>query len=891
VKLPATLAGLVEELASRAAAPALVAFRPDGVRTWSAGELVSAARRLAAGLSARGLEAGAHALLLAPNSPEWIIAALALIEARAVPVPVDVQLREDELAHVIGDCQPRLVVTVRDLARRLDERGLAPGGERLVLDASGDGGSHDPGTAAAAGAAGVRPAARAPDDPAVLFYTSGTTGTPKGVPLSHRNLLANLDALLGLGLVGDDDRVLLPLPLHHIYPFTVGLLAPLAAGAVVVLPHALTGPELLRALREGEVTAIVGVPRLYTALAGAIRSRVRERGGSARALFAVAVALSGGLARLGIPAGRWLFRPLRRQVAPRLRLLASGGAALELALARRLAALGWQVASGYGLTETSPILTFTTPGRLRPGSAGRALPGVQLRIAPPVEGATHGEVLARGPNVFAGYLHLPAATREAFTDDGWFRTGDLGYLDAAGDLYLVGRASAMIVRPSGENVWPEEVETVLERSPSIKEAAVLERDGQLAALIVPAPTGGGAAGADGLEALIRGDVEARLRELPSHHRFGEWAVTTEPLPRTRLGKLRRHELAAHWERARAGIQEQGPVAIAELSPEDRALLEHPAARAVWDGLARRYPAARLTPDTHLELDLGIDSLGWLELTFDLRERIGRDLDEQVIARVERVRDLLQEAAAAGPSTAAAADLATSLAHPGDLLDERERRWLVPPGSLTRALGALTLGLARLVIPPVFRLDVRGREHLPAKGAFVLTPNHASLLDAPALAAALPRDLLRRTWWGGWTGIMFANPAARLLSRATRVVPVDPRRGPLASLAFGAALLRQGQVVVWFPEGERSASGRLGQFRPGVGLLLDACQVPAVPAWIAGSHAALPRGAWWPRRAPIRVMFGPAVAPDVLAGEGTGDEAHLRVAAALRNRVAALGGAR
>src|SRR5439155_3268516 len=228
--------------------------------------------------------------------------------------------------------------------------------------------------------------------------------------------------------------------LHHVYPFVIGMLAALTFGLPIILPHSLTGPQMIRALHEGQATVMLGVPRLYRALRAAVAARSQAGGRLAAMLFRAGAALCTWLRRrLGLRLGKLLLRPLHRQFGPRLRVLVSGGAALDPDLAWGLEGLGWQVASGYGLTETAPILTLDPPGQARIGSVGRPLPGVDIRIAPssrsdepkPPEagrgGRPHeeGEILARGPKIFAGYWNLPEKTREAFTEDGWFRTGDL----------------------------------------------------------------------------------------------------------------------------------------------------------------------------------------------------------------------------------------------------------------------------------------------------------------------------------------------------------------------------------------------------------------------------------------------------------------------------------
>jgi long-chain acyl-CoA synthetase len=245
--------------------------------------------------------------------------------------------------------------------------------EPILLDESSDKArtwhdlADDQSVLSAAGAA----VTVSPDDRAVLFYTSGTTGPPKGVPLTHRNLAFEVNTLVAANLLTNEDRLLLPLPLHHVYPFTVGVLLPLALGLPIVLPYGLTGPQLVRALREGKVTAIVGVPRLYRALMSGIQSRAESAGRVAGAVFRGALGLSMALAQRRMRVGRLLFRRIHREMSPQLRILATGGAAIEPDLAWKLEGLGWLVGTGYGLTETSPLLTLDKPGEARIGSVGR----------------------------------------------------------------------------------------------------------------------------------------------------------------------------------------------------------------------------------------------------------------------------------------------------------------------------------------------------------------------------------------------------------------------------------------------------------------------------------------------------------------------------------------
>jgi long-chain acyl-CoA synthetase len=290
----------------------------------------------------------------------------------------------------------------------------------------------------------------------------------------------------------------------------------------------------------------------------------------------------------------------------------------------------------------------------------------------------------------------------------------------------------------------------------------------------------------------------------------------------------------------------------------------------------------------LQLDLDIDSLAWLHLTLELREHIGVGLREDAIGRLETVRDLLREATEAEQAPPGEAQPLELLQHPEALLSPAQQQWLLPPGPIIRLLGAFLARVNRGVMRWFFRLEVRGLEHLPQQSPFILTPNHVSLLDPPAVAAALPLQRLAHTYWGGWTGIMFTSPLMRLVSRAARVVPVDPEKGPVSSLAFGVAALKKGANLVWFPEGGRSRTGKLQRFRPGIGLLFHAHPVPLVPVWIAGAYEALPYGQRWPRRRRITITFGAPLAPAELQRLGEGEQGHERIAQALSNAVAALG---
>ena len=896
--LPRTLAHLV---AKGGDAPAVISFNHEGQQVLTYAQLHARAGRLAAGLRATNNKQKDRkaVLLFAPPSPDAVIAIVATLRAGLILVPIDTQMPDQDLEGVLKSSGASMAITTQELGRRLQ---AVKGGRTLTcyaLDASKEDKQQEgfPSLDTLQTDDPAEPATMDPDATAIIFYTSGTTGLSKGVPLSHRNILFQFKTAVGTGLLTKDDRMLLPLPIHHVYPMVIALLTPLAMGIAVVLPASLSGKALSQAMREGGASIMMGVPRLYTILLDAIREKAGNVAGG-RLLFATLL----GLARMGnrchVPIGRWLFRPLRRQVGPSLRLLSSGGSPLDPDLARSLEAMGWQIAVGYGLTETAPLLTARMPGEKHYASVGRAVQGVDLRLdharlpegdRDPETGATQqqGELLARGPNVFSGYQGEEQQTQETFTADGWFRTGDIAHIDEDGYVYLNGRVSTQIALQGGENINPEHLEAQYTEMQEIKEIGILEFDGKLAALVVPEDELVRDEGQERATKTIREALQARGKKLPSYARLSQVEIVAGPLARTTLGKLRRNELQAAFEAATqrddGGPAAGTPMPVAEMSTQDQMLLENPRARTLWDFLAKRYADQRLTLDSHLEFDLGIDSLGWVELSMAIENATGARVDDQMIAQTTRLRDLLTAVAEAPDKEEG--KRAEPLAHPESVLDEKEQRWAAPRGPVSKAIALMCYGLVRLYMRLAHRIKVEGLANLP-DGPYILTPNHVSYLDPLALGAVLGRRRALRVFWAGRSTVLFKNFVLRMLSRVAQVVPIDERRGPFSSLAYVALVCARKHPLVLFPEGHVSQDGKLRAFQPGIGLLLLHQDLQAVPVFIQGTYDALPMQKRWPRCRHISVQIGkPQTAKDL--GKGKEQPQPEDITAALRKKIAAL----
>ena len=560
--IPAVLRASAQVHAGRVA---LVEKRAGALREVDFGRLQEHVEALAGGLLARCVYPGDKVALISPNCQEWVVAFLAILRAGAVAVPLYSGLTPGEVQTLLKASHSRLVLApdgvLGDLGK-LDVPALSwPQHAPATLEES-------LGPIERADRRGDLPPIERAElgDVAVIIYTSGTTGRPKGVMLSHHNMLSNLESFLGLVRVGPDDRLLLVLPLHHAFPLTVGLLSVIRMGGSLALEHDVL--QVATRMAETRPTVFFGVPALYDAILRNIRQRIdRERGAGA---YERLTGRLGAIKRAtGVNLGPLVLRPLRGRIGGRMRFMVSGGAALAPETARGFFRLGIPIVQGYGLTEASPAVAaqpfsmlrfvFTRRYERLAESVGRALPGVRLALADaPDKGlrvAIHGEgeLLVQGPNVMLGYYEDPEATRQVM-EDGWLHTGDLARIDRDGWVFITGRLKDVIVLDTGENVYPEEVEDVLARSPILADACLLpagRRQRDLCVVVYVNPESDGidprlAADRQGLQTACEQEAARLLLQMASYKRPGRLILAKEPLPRTLLGKLKRYEVAERY---------------------------------------------------------------------------------------------------------------------------------------------------------------------------------------------------------------------------------------------------------------------------------------------------------------------------------------------------------
>jgi long-chain acyl-CoA synthetase len=795
-------------------------------------------------LSGIGIRKGDRVAIFAENSPEWGVAYLGIVSIGGVAVPLDAQYTMGEVENLLKDSESKAIFTSRALLPIVSESSTEV---RIIpLD------EPIPGL----------PPVEFPkmddEDLASLLYTSGTTGIPKGVMLTHGNLLSNADSLIRPGVVSHNDHVLCILPLHHSYPFMVCFLVPILVGGRVTFLNSLKGPDIVKTIREEGVTVLVGVPQLYSLMRKGIMGRIESLPGwmrlVARTLFLIARETR---RRTGINLGRLVFRKVHREFG-RLRFFACGGARLDPSIAVDLEGLGFSILEGYGLTETSPVVTFNLPDGKRIGSVGRGIEGVEVWIENPDPSGV-GEVAIKGPNVMKGYYKRPDLTAEAIRD-GWFRSGDLGYIDPEGYLFITGRSKEVIVLSSGKNIYPEDVENHYLKSPYIKEICIVgipdpHHPGSfegIKALVFPNYERLSADGIANISEYIRWQIERLSATLPAHKRVSGFSVLREPLPRTHLGKIRRFM-----------VKEPLPFVPEEmpLSDEDQRLMETDVARVVLHTLSS-ITDRRISMGSNLELDLGIDSLGRVEMTVAIEKAFGVSVPKTFPSEVATVKDVILKMMEFAKGRGEVEALMKPISW-GDILqqpppEDMIRRIGLERGLLSNLTLRLTVWLLYVIGRTLLRLEVKGIENIPKDRAFIVTPNHVSYIDGFVVRAALRR--LPNMYTMGFRGI-FRGPITSRFARWGRIIRIDADSGLSESLQASAYVLKEGIALMVFPEGGRSVDGRVMPFKKGIGILAKELNVPLVPTYIEGSFDVLPRGAWLPRLRKVKVTFGEALDPE------------------------------
>ncbi|MBN1143503.1 MAG: AMP-binding protein [Bacteroidales bacterium] len=754
-------------------------------------------------------------VIFSENRLEWIVALYAVWKSSGTVVPIDVLSALEDVTYILGDAKPAAMFCSAEkqplLQQAASEAGVDP--QLLVFE-----NLQLPDLAADTADFMVEDMNRT----ALILYTSGTTGNPKGVMLSFQNIVTNLTAVChDVPIFTANDRTMILLPLHHILPLVGSVIAPLYTGGTMVLNKSLAAEDMLATLKQFGVTIMIGVPRLYQLIYKGLREKINSSF-IARTMLALAGAID------SLKFSRKLFGSVHKKFGGHLKYLVCGGAPVDPEVVRLFKTLGFEILEGYGLTETAPMITFTRPGTVFPGIPGHLLPGLQIRF-------DEGEIVVSGKNVMQGYYNKPAETAEVIKD-GWFHTGDLGYLDEKGYLHITGRKKELIVLPNGKNINPEEVEkAILKQTEFIKETGVFLKDGILQALILPDFRKLNDAGINEIEEYFRWNVVDKVNKVVSpHKKILRFNITTAELPKTRLGKVKRFMLPEMAE-----IKKQA----AADEPKTR---EYQAVKKFLEEETQQT----VHPNDHIELDLALDSLGRVSLTAFIDTAFGVDIPENTLAEF--------------PSIAKLAEFIhqkkTRLSLEGISWSQilKEKVHINLPAS------GFTHNLNKNILQLVFRLFMRvkgkGIENIPDK-ACIIAPNHQSILDGFLVATFFKRKFMKKTYVYAKEK-HFHNPLMRYLASRNNIILVDVNKDLKLSIQKLAEVLKKGKNLMIFPEGTRTLNGKLGDFKQTFAILSQELKVPIVPVAINGSYKILPSGTRFPRLfRKVTVEFLPPVYPE------------------------------
>jgi long-chain acyl-CoA synthetase len=832
------LATFLDDAEGRDLATAFAHRRGLRVVRWSYRRLRATAFQFARELDRRGIHKGERVLFWGENCAEWVAAFFGALARGVIVVPLDVESAPDFVVRVQQQVSARLLVHSGDCKLDLP---------RLRFDEL---------------AAAIAPHSTAPlqdqdiseNDIAEILFTSGTTAEPKGVVITHRNLLANLNPLeREINKYRRWERPFHPirfldlLPLSHVFGQFMGIFVPMILGGEVYFQDSLNPSEIIAAIKKQRISVAVTVPRFLDSLRQKIERDYAARGESDLLHKKLEAA-----ERLHFLKRWWLFRRVHRQFGWKFWAFVAGGAALNQQTETFWQRLGFAVVQGYGMTETASLISVNHPFKIGRGSIGKTLPGQQMKLD------ENGEILVRGDNVSPGYWRGDVTS--ITNAEGWLRTGDVGEMDEAGNLYFKGRQKDVIVTAAGLNIYPDDLEAALNAQPEIRDSAVVGVD---------TPQG-----SEPMAVLIMKDesdpaaaIQRANRRLASHQQIRRWAVWPEPeFPLTPTGKIRKPAII---EKLRAGGREPGAGvqgrSIEEISGHANDSLtpgpRPPAPAFILEQAARVSGEApgRVDAAANLAADLKLDSLGRVELLSALEDHYQVDLDEAAFTSATTVGDIermIREGARA------------------EAVEYPYPKW--PRRFPVTWIRALVFYLVMLPITWLMsRARVVGKARLKdAQGPLLFVANHVSMVDQSLIQYALPpRYRLKlaiamegeklRNWRRPprgtplsrrWIGYLQYFSVVSLLN----VFPLPQKSGFRRSFAFAGEAMDGGASVLVFPEGRRTPDGEMKPFMEGIGLLAASLGVPVVPIRVDGLYDLKVSRRYFARPGEVRVIIGEPV---------------------------------
>ena len=760
--------------------------------------------------------------IYAENSPAWIYAFYAALQNNCIAVPIDFLASAEDAAYIIDDCKPELLFISSGMQDSFEKvkKIIAHQPETKVFEElkfEDDSTESD----------WIGPETE--DTTAVIIYTSGTTGSPKGVMLSYTNIIKNMSAVIDAGIFIPDRQVMIFLPLHHVFPLVGSLMTPFYVGTTVVLAPSMQSSDLMKTFADNQVGVFLGVPRLYELMYKGIKAKI-DKSAAGRVLLKIVMKTKNR------KLGKIVFKKVHQGFGGHLQFMIAGGAALNKEVGHFFYNLGFDILEGFGMTEAAPMITFPRPGRVKIGSTGEALPGLTVEIR-------DGEIVAKGPSIMKGYYNRPDETAEVIKD-GWLHTGDLGHLDKDGFLYITGRKKEIIVLPNGKNINPVEIETKLGGfSPAIKEVGVFMHNEMIHAVIYPDFSFLSENNITDINQYFRDLVITPFNaEMSSYKRIMQFTLVKSELPRTRLSKLQRFKLAELVE------QPEMKKSVSEVpeTTEYHAIKSFIESQVDMDVL----------PDHHLVFDISMDSIGKLSLIDYIEKTFGINFSEEQLLKFPSVKKIAEHIQVNKLFHKTEQQTTWS----GDLKDESEV--ILPKASF---LYGPIVKSVRNIFRLFFKYEVKGMENIP-EGPCFFAPNHQSKLDAFLVLSYLDKQVLNDTF--SYAKKDHVNgPIRRYLASRTNIIVMDLTNDLKNSIHKMAEVVKQGKKILIFPEGTRTKSGEMGDFKKTYAILSAELNIPVVPIAVSGAYKAMSSGKKRIKMGEkITVEFLPAVYPENLKPE-------------------------
>ncbi|MFH1254392.1 MAG: AMP-binding protein [bacterium] len=778
-------------------------------------EVYDLACKIALFLQQQGIGKGDKVIIFAPNSPYWVCVFWGILLNGSIAIPVNVQSTSQMIDKIVIQTNSKLIFMGKYLKYNSKyDLGITS----FIIDFIDElVEEFDPNN--------FKKIDLNQDDLIEILYTSGTTGDPKGVMLTHNNLISNVQSIstiivLKPGVV----RLLSILPLTHIFEQTIGLMLAFFYAAHIIYAHSYAAIGDL--LREYRIDKMIAVPEFLKVFMQRIKFNAQSMG--RLGFFESMLSISQKLDNKFI--SKILLYPVRRKIGSSLDTIATGGAPLEPELEREWRALGIDLIQGYGLTETSPVVCLNSFDSHRLGSVGKVLPGVNVRLE------ADGEILVKGPGVFQGYYKDEEKNRQVFTDDGWFRTGDMGYFDQDGFLFSKGRKKYMILGSGGQNVFPEDIELELNKITGVRDSCVLgiERGHgpvQIYAVLLLDPS---------VSDQEKNDPEKIIEQansnLASYQLINSWSVWPEDdFPRSATRKVKRDDVKK--------------ILLAQMNGEKRQIVGDGKSRIICiiSNISGVDPA-KINLNTRIVRDLNMDSLMRVELVMRLELELGVTIDESKIGAQTTVQQL-EELVEQSRGIKKAAGL---------------KRW--PRNIFVNCIRNLCQAFVFLISRIFMSVQVEGLENLEVgnlkelKNPVIFMPNHISYHDAIAVMIALPAKFRKKLALAAARDVLYAQYAkfSWLVELLFNSYPLSRLEDESIKLGLEntGKLIDLGYSIVVFPEGKISLDGSLQPLKLGAGFMAVEMDVAIVPIKIEGTDKIAPYGCAWPRKhAMVKVKIG------------------------------------